>query len=1423
MFFCKYKIYHIKKRKPIYKKHKLKLISLFILIIFSVLIFFIENNIQSIISNKFSENKSLNLSFEDIDFNLNGNFTIKNFLLSNKDNDSLVYSSKLSLDPITLTKAIFNQKYEFRKIDLKNGFIDLKFFVDSSYVDKKSLSVNDSLIFFNSNFFIDNLNFEKFSIKKNSELILKDLNFYVDKLKFSDKNLELIVEDLNFRYKEYQISKLNSKISFLEETLFLDDFNVKINNSFLNGSFKVNNPVNSSKFEIIGFFENCKIISSDLISNSNSKAFDFQASFNFTNNKIVFKDLKVFDNDNLLNASVVLSNFENNRPKQIEINFYQFNSSSDELQKTFPNIFGSILPSSLKTLGIFKSNGNIVYNNSLIRSSFDLSSKNGKIYSNLELSDFDLIDDAKYLGTIKGSNINLSKIIGLPFLGKSNFDFSISGQGFTKELLNTSIEGNIFNLEINDYQYQNIVASGKVNNKIFDGYLKVNDVNLEMDFSGLVNFTNEIFDFDFSTNIKKSNLDYLKLSNLPNTKLSGTIITKLRGNDINNLIGDISFSNFKYQSDDFEYEFEDLIAQSRINNDRRFFNINSTDAIDGIIIGGLNSFNLINTISYGYLSKYSNFSSIELDDEVSFNLNIKSKIAKVINSEINIDDNTFLNGKISKDNFELNIISPLVSSLNFELENIDFSFKDNIGKLEINEIKSEFFSGKNLIMNSEFKNDKTYFEIAYDSDVLNVFKFDHTISKDLKSIFTLNDLTINYNDNIWSLDSSTGDNKNKFVYGKEYRELKPVKLISGSQILEFRFFDDNIDFNFNSSFNNVNFESIIPKPKNIFYSGLVNGSIQLNKRNLVYNGNSNLLIENFSANGNILGNALLNIYPSDKLDNYNLFFKITDNNNDIFKLDGDFKIYKNDFPINFKLTTEKFRIKPFSAIGKNVLQNFNGYFNSEIYLTGTFYNPKIIGSIRTENTSFDVPYLGTSYALKNNPDFKLDNSKIIIKDFIIEDKHLKTFGLMNGEIYHNRLKDWFLNFDIISDNLLAINTTVNTNPIYYGKGMFNGSAKFYGPGKDLDITIKGETNPGTRITVPIKYQEGLADLTFLRFNNSSSNDQLINQGLELSMEMLLNKNALIDIIFDERTGSKITGSGNGTIKISSDYSGLFNLSGDFITDQGEYYFKNFGFVERVFEINKGANITWDGDPYKGILNAVAEYEVPGGANPATLIQNTAFNRKIPTTVKISLQGELSSLSTPTFDLLFPETKGAIKSELDYYLNDYEKKQSQAISLITQGTFIDDYTSSLISSQAITNNLFQRASGIIDEIFTNPDDKMNIGINYSQGDKFAASSLLNRDRLGLTLKSEISDRILINGKIGVPVSGTDENVILGNVQIDFLLNESGSLKARIFNKENEFQFFGDEIGFTQGIGIQYDVEFDNFKELLKKIKKNNKKN
>ena len=58
--------------------------------------------------------------------------------------------------------------------------------------------------------------------------------------------------------------------------------------------------------------------------------------------------------------------------------------------------------------------------------------------------------------------------------------------------------------------------------------------------------------------------------------------------------------------------------------------------------------------------------------------------------------------------------------------------------------------------------------------------------------------------------------------------------------------------------------------------------------------------------------------------------------------------------------------------------------------------------------------------------------------------------------------------------------------------------------------------------------------------------------------------------------------------------------------------------------------------------------------------------------------------------------------------------------------------------------------------------------------------------------------------------------MGDLQIDFILNEEGSLKAKVFNKENEFRYIGDELGYTQGVGLSYQVDFETFSELIKKI-------
>ena len=69
---------------------------------------------------------------------------------------------------------------------------------------------------------------------------------------------------------------------------------------------------------------------------------------------------------------------------------------------------------------------------------------------------------------------------------------------------------------------------------------------------------------------------------------------------------------------------------------------------------------------------------------------------------------------------------------------------------------------------------------------------------------------------------------------------------------------------------------------------------------------------------------------------------------------------------------------------------------------------------------------------------------------------------------------------------------------------------------------------------------------------------------------------------------------------------------------------------------------------------------------------------------------------------------------------------------------------------------------------------------------------------------------------MPVGGVEQTLIVGNVQIDFILNDEGSLRAKVFNKENEFRYIGDELGYTQGVGLSYQVDFNTFKELIQKI-------
>ena len=237
-------------------------------------------------------------------------------------------------------------------------------------------------------------------------------------------------------------------------------------------------------------------------------------------------------------------------------------------------------------------------------------------------------------------------------------------------------------------------------------------------------------------------------------------------------------------------------------------------------------------------------------------------------------------------------------------------------------------------------------------------------------------------------------------------------------------------------------------------------------------------------------------------------------------------------------------------------------------------------------------------------------------------------------------------------------------------------------------------------------------------------------------------------------------------------------------------------------------MSWSGDPKKALINLNTSYSKIE-ANPSILL-DSPINLRIPVNVNVNLYGELLN-PIPEFELEFPNVDSSINNELQYRLNDKESNQFQALSLLATGTFQNDIN---FNQQALFGNLAESAASIINNILFDENDKLKFGLNYQIGEN--NPDFESNDELGVTMTTKLSDDILINGKIGVPIGGVTESVIAGDFEIELKLNKDRTLTMKIFNRENTIRNLGEQIGYTQGVGISYKVEFNSFKKLLNKL-------
>ncbi len=1421
---------------------------------------FVQTYLAKELTTRLNKEYKTDITVDQVAVTVFGGIKIKKVVIRDHHKDTLIYAKRINtnildyekilngdllLGTVRLDGLVFNLKnYKGEKDNNLTYFIDA--FESGKPSKKKFLMQVKNASITNGRFILSDENREN-----PKDLDVKNLNTDFTDFQIFGSAITATIDKMNFLdHRGLEVKNLASKFTYTNKNIILDNLDLTTEQSLVKGkvvlSYNRKDFVdfnNKVQFDIR--LDEAKIATNDIRyfydELGKNQVYNLQAEISGTLNDLQAKNLKLIDNrSSQIIGDVNFKNLfgKNGQEFYMKGSFDKVSSSYENLTQTLPNVLGKKLPSSLKKLGQFTLNGDAEITTKTIDADFNLNTILGNIKSTLYMSNIDNIDNAKYKGNIVLDNFDIGSFLNRKDVEKISLNVDVDGKGFTEKYLNTKFSGDIFAVNYNNYNYSKIIVDGMFKSPIFKGKVYVNDPNLFMDFDGLVNFSKKDIIYDFHTKVDYANLVKLNFLQDSTAVFKGDVTMKVSGTNLDNLKGNIYIKQTSFENNKEKFNFDDFTINSSFDaNKVRTITVNSPDIIEGKVVGKFQVNQLQKMVENSFGSLYTNYNPNKIKKEqfLKFDITINNKIVELFYPGISIGTNTNFKGLINSDNdeFKLNFKAPNVKVFENEFDNIQveidnknplFNTYITLDSIKTKQYKIRDFSLINvttkdtLFLRSEFKGG----QLGKDFFNLNLF---HTINQDKKNVVGIQKSELMFKDYLWFLNEKDTNN-NTIVFGKDLKNfsIDDIEMSHENQkILLAGNLNGTDNKNLKLNFENVEIDKIMPVIDKFAYQGKLNGLVNIKQVNKIYQPTSALKIDDLKLNKIELGNLVLDIEGDNLFRKFNVSSSIENKNLESFSADGNFEILEKKVNYNLSLKFEDFNLGILSSLGGDVISNIRGLASGKATISGNSKTPDINGRLFLNNAGLGIPYINVDYKFQNQTIVDVTDSKFIFQKSILIDSKYDTEGTIYGNISHKNFGDWKLDLNLDSNRLVALDTKDSEEAAYYGVAFIDGEATIKGPTNALIINVKAKSEKGTAIKIPINDSEGTSGKSYIHFITADEKYNIQKgsvagttrnyNGLELEFDLDITPEAEIEVILDRNSGHGLKGKGFGSLLFKINTLGKFNMWGDFQAFQGEYNFKYGGLINRKFDVKKGGSISWEGDPLRAILNLEAVYKTT--ANPAILVDNSSSNQKVPVEVVIGIKGNLSS-PEPDFNFNFPSISSVLKSEIQTKLDDKDIRQRQALVLLSTGNFL---SSEGLNSSAAFNNIYQKVGDIFGDLFQDKEGKIKVGVDIVSADRTVGSEA--DGRVGVTVNYKINERITFNGKAGIPVGGINQSAIIGNAEIQYRVNTDGTMNLRFFNKENDVNYIGQGIGYTQGLGVSYEVDFDTFQELLNKIFKNQK--
>lgn len=1388
-----------------------------------------------------------------IGLNWKGEVDIRDVYIADHHQDTLIYSRELQTNILNFRNLI-KGRLGFGNIALDRAKLYVK-----TYKGEES----DNLSIFSQKFNTGKEPTSPFLLFGNDVAIKNTV------IKITNENLEkpeiLLFTDVNTKAKNFSINGTDIKAEILDMSLEMDwgivVKNLKTDFSYTDTNITLNNmSLITTESEIYGDV--------DLDFSKNGMADfvnDVVITANFKDSKIATNDLNAFYNEFGPDQLIILTSglegtlnnftannlnlatsdtriqgdftFKNILDKEKEYsviaNNHTIATNYFDLRRFMPSVLGKVLPVDLKELGSFNLNGTTSIIGSELNTKGILRSRIGQANLNLKIGNIDNIDYAYYKGNVVLKNFNLGKIVKTTSLGRVSGNLNFDGRGLTQNTVNTEVSGLISSFVFEGYDYQNIELTGILKNPLFNGILTINDPNLKMKFTGLIDSSSETNKLDFEADVEFAELNKLNLVARDSISVfTGKVVVDMMGKNIDDVVGNINFSQTFYQNERDFFYFDDFNITSTFQGKVRTIEINSPDILNGKISGEFLIADIPNLFQNGVASIYANYIPREVttNQYINYEFVIYNKIVDVFVPQLKLGDNTRVKGAVysDKSKFELDFRSPeiilfnnYIGRLNIQMDNDNPLFNTYISAEKVN---LGFYDLNDLNVINKTLNDTMYVRAEFkggekEADLFNLSLY-HTINSKGKSVIGVKKSDITYKDNVWYLNEHN-NSLNKVVFDDNFKELRIDSLVLSheNELIQMAgVVRDSTYKDLKLRFKDVNIGNVTPDFDSLRLQGNMNGNLDFIQKDGAFYPNSSVKIDDVIINDILFGNLDIRVKGNEDLTKYDINTSLTNNNVKSINAVGTIDVSPKNPQIQLDVDLNEFNLQAFSPFGGEVITDIRGLITGNAFVSGNYKSPDINGRFILENSGLKVPYLNTDFDIENNAQIVVTKNKLEIASSSITDTKYGSTGVFYGNATHNDFRDWELDLHIDStDRLLVLDTPQDEDALYYGTAFISGLVTLQGPVDELFIKAEATTEKGTTFKIPISETQSISDDSFVHFLSPEEKRARIEgeamvsseiKKMTLEFDLNINKNAEVEVVVDQVNNSTLKGRGSGTLLLRIDTAGKFLMYGDFVVFDGQFDFRYGGIIQRNIEVVPGGSIVWDGAPEKANLELSALYNTE--ANPSVLLDNPSINRKIPVEVYVDLKGQLEQPEL-NFKIEFPRVSSTLKSELQFKLQTEEQRQNQALFLLASNSFVND---NYAGTNAFAGTVADRVSGLVNSLFADQDGKFRVGLDYSVGS--TSPDQETADRFGITLSTQINERILINGKVGVPVGGTNETAVAGDIEVQWLMNEDGSLRMKFFNRQADLQFIGEDQIFEQGSGISYSVDFNTFQELMRKL-------